>query len=919
MKKWFPLDRILKTQPHLVTGQPPAAADTALPPIRTMCFDAIVVLLLVVIFTWPVLPLLGSAVPGWGDDAYMFLWDLWWFEKALSSDRNPYQCSLIHHPLGANLAFHTLSPANCLLAMPLVRLTGIKVAYGAVFLLSFWLSGLAAYLLVLATTGTGRPAALFAAMVFAFSPYRTAHGLGHLNLLSTQWLPLYCLFMLATFRQPRLKTTLAAAGMLILTAYSCLNYAVLLALWTMVPLSLQARTPRRAGRIAIHLMLCATVSAWTAAPLLEQAWREIDLHGAYLRAYPADSSRWSADLAGFLTPSILNPLCNPRPMASTGAEPDYPPNWTSCLTNGVRLGPLHYTPTGHPHEWTVYIGLIPLLLMLAGIGTSHRHRWVWVTTAAVFLFLSLGPRLWFMGRQFSLSLPYSLLRKLPIAGEVRMPGRFFSIALVAVSVLSAQGLNRLTRRLSRSRRLAVFITAGCLLMLEYLVVPYPHDNLPTPPYLAAISGTPGAVLDLPLGWRSGTRVDPYERTVYQYYQTIHGRPTIGGHVSRFPPTTWTYFQSIPILRYLSATAVGEANGEPPSLADLDRLGIGWICVHRFTRFHGVQMRVINDSIHTRLCTFFEDQDCYERVYQDRDVTVFRRLPHGTPESTAVSPDDPSSTVMFCDGWSRPYPGLRASTSLLSRICLPPATGLVVLRMSPFHWDGGIPDSVPIAMEIDGAPIGQTILRDLHQTITLVIPQGMDTQAQDGLSLTIRNLERRGGEIGDTGRRSNVQLTIRSWRDESGRHEGFPGYVCQALVDGALLPEEPVEGWLLLALANDGSIRGLLNAAPQSPAPELTDLFNSLPVGAVTLCAYSGSSGIRSRDMDPVLAGIGMDLRDLNEQWSHMTCIGVKGTASGTAASRTGRAGEVVVSLVQPVAARNRSTYFVEMLTTMPPP
>jgi hypothetical protein len=46
-----------------------------------------------------------------------------------------------------------------------------------------------------------RLAAFVAGAVFTFSSYRFVHVLGHLDLLSTQWLPFVVLFLLETRRE----------------------------------------------------------------------------------------------------------------------------------------------------------------------------------------------------------------------------------------------------------------------------------------------------------------------------------------------------------------------------------------------------------------------------------------------------------------------------------------------------------------------------------------------------------------------------------------------------------------------------------------------------------------------------------------------------------------------------------------------
>ena len=80
--------------------------------------------------------------------------------------------------------------ASKALALPWLLAGGEVVAFNAVVLLSFVLSGFTMYLLALRLTGN-RWAALLSGVIYAFAPYRIhALAAGWIPLLPTQWLPL---------------------------------------------------------------------------------------------------------------------------------------------------------------------------------------------------------------------------------------------------------------------------------------------------------------------------------------------------------------------------------------------------------------------------------------------------------------------------------------------------------------------------------------------------------------------------------------------------------------------------------------------------------------------------------------------------------------------------------------------------------
>ena len=94
----------------------------------------------------------------------------------------------IFFPEPLTLAYSEHLFAQAVQSLPVYAVTGsAMVGYNLVFLSTFALSGLGAYLLVRELTGNAR-AAFIGGLVYAFTPDRMAQ-LGHLQVLSSQWLP----------------------------------------------------------------------------------------------------------------------------------------------------------------------------------------------------------------------------------------------------------------------------------------------------------------------------------------------------------------------------------------------------------------------------------------------------------------------------------------------------------------------------------------------------------------------------------------------------------------------------------------------------------------------------------------------------------------------------------------------------------
>ena len=197
--------------------------------------------LLTAIATYPLILRPRSAIPG-ADDAYQFYWNLWWVKRALVDLHvNPYVTADLYFPYGAHLYFHTLNLLQDVIALPAALLLGLPAAYNFVVFLSFTLSGYAMYRLSLYVlehevdpagavvhAGSARLAAFVAGAAFTFSSYRSVHLLGHLDLLSTQWLPLFVFFALKTRHEPGWRNPLCSALFLAGTTLTSAYYAAFL-------------------------------------------------------------------------------------------------------------------------------------------------------------------------------------------------------------------------------------------------------------------------------------------------------------------------------------------------------------------------------------------------------------------------------------------------------------------------------------------------------------------------------------------------------------------------------------------------------------------------------------------------------------------------------------------------------------------
>lgn len=571
-------------------------------------------ILLTLALTYPVALTLFTRVPA-GGDAWHNIWNLWWVKQALV-DRHVdlYSTDMLYYPNGVSLYLHTLTPTAGLLSIPL-QLAGANLVsvYNLVMLLSFVLGGYGAFLLC-RYVGAGRWPAFVGGAVFAFSPYHFAHLYGHMNLASLQWIPFYILLLLkavdlpgrsytgATMSRedagkPPLQTiapnadpgrpllySVGAGVLLAVNAYTDLLYAVFLVMFTGLLLAWLLLVPLERRRLremglgwragGLRAVVAAGVFFLLVAPLLIPSLAEAQK--GYAQPASNETLVYSSDVIQAFTPSEFHPIWG-----------------TAVAERVVGIGP--YMQQKPPSERVVFLGYGVLALGLyAGLRlrASRKVRF-WIFAAIATWILSLGPTLQFFGRSRvpliggTIPLPYALLYKLPLLNVARTPSRLAVLTMLALGVLAALALTSLLarrdtesqphtgRKLTSWQYAVPAIGLPLLILFEFLATPFPTSppgwNVPI---YTEIATEPGrfALLELPLRPLGD----------YMAYQTVHGKPIIGGFLARQPP--YPLLEQTPALSYLLDTTPADgplqsqvANGK--GVAALRVLGVKYVIMH----------------------------------------------------------------------------------------------------------------------------------------------------------------------------------------------------------------------------------------------------------------------------------------------------------------------------------------------------
>ena len=497
-------------------------------------------LLLTLAMTYPLAFNWRSTLPAGAGDLWQNYWNFWWWKKCLLEGLNPYHSDYLFHPFGIDLVFHTHSVFNQIAAMPVNLLFGEAAAYNFSVFLALTLSGFGGWLFVRELTGDSQ-AGFLAGIVFAFFPQHIEQTLEHVNLFSTQFIPLTLFYVLRWTRAQRTIDAVAMGlcfGLNALCSWHLgLKLTLVLAPWALWMLWRSRPSPAAAVRgLAAAAAAAALLVLPAALPLLVEIGGGSDY-------YFKDPAPRGIDAAYLLTPAYAHPVF------------------------GSRVTPAYLQRAYQAAGFVCYLGFVPLGLALVAAVKKRRQAAAWIALFWATLLLSLGKNPFWDGQLVkSITLPFALLADVPIFEALRVANRFLILTSLALAVMAGLGWTAL-----RERRRRLFPLIAGAILFEYLWLPFPIRRVEPSPLLRRAGERPGAVLDIPFHQKN--------RSVHNMVaQTMHGRPIAGGYVSTYPPETLHALASEPALANLA--------GAPRPDIDSNRLrelGIRTVILHKRRR------------------------------------------------------------------------------------------------------------------------------------------------------------------------------------------------------------------------------------------------------------------------------------------------------------------------------------------------
>ncbi|MGH7158048.1 MAG: hypothetical protein ACREGD_03155 [Candidatus Saccharimonadales bacterium] len=442
-------------------------------------------------------------------DGFQNVWNIWWVNDSLGEQAsNPYFTTAIHWPHGTSLIPQTMNIYNGLVGIPLMNIFGlslpatVNVAVAFSFVMGgvtmFWFAQklLKKYWI-----------AILAGVLFTFSSYHFAHGLGHLQLVALQWIPLFLLAFWTLLEKMRYRYALLAAGALFLVLLCDYYYLF----WCVIVGAMWAgwKLYRRELQLTAHNIKVSALFALTSLVLIGPLLYKL------LHLNKVDPLLGSHDPAVF----GLDPLSLVLPGGMS--------HWRS-------LTDWHWLHIPYASETSMFFGFALLTVLVIAFyktvikrKTFKPPRWIsfWWIVLLVFGLLSLGPHPTAFGRILeSVPLPYWFLEKVfPTLQISGMPIRWILIVLIAAIIIVCYMLTRLDLTTRWGKILLILFVV--VSFVELYPAPLPLTTTSVPAYVHQLKQLPeGAVIDnaaLTGGWQLRN-------------QTIHEKPIAFGYVTRLP-------------------------------------------------------------------------------------------------------------------------------------------------------------------------------------------------------------------------------------------------------------------------------------------------------------------------------------------------------------------------------------------------
>jgi hypothetical protein len=495
------------------------------------------IVLVSVLYTDPLILNLSTQLPGFRQtDTYLSVWNIWHLKKSLFTNHDFLSLTSDYsfYPQKPSLALHNYMITSGLMSLPFQLIFSPIVSMNLIFFIQFILTGLGMYFLVFHFTQS-RFAGFWSGLTLAFCPYVIINSCYFLH-FSAIWFFPWLIYLLWKFLENgALKFSCLAALVYALSLLEDQTYFFFLTILVVFMIIYRAveknKTP---DKIYIKNSLAGTAIFLVIA--LPYLWKVSIAIKSAVTSFPV----WPDPVIDYFSLQITD-LFRPSPLLSVYKD-------------------LPYLSAPMMHVRNIFVGYVPLFFALVAllnlrnfVPEKRRIIIFWLLTGGFFFLVALGP-MPFGNNQFLNKFSFYNILCAGVLRQLRIPGRFSLVTLLAIYILAAFGLERIMKlnreKLFSNKILGLFLVG--LQIIEFMPMPYPLLYLKVPKvyYDLASRDKGSAILVLPLGWQSSYKTLGRYYKEIQFYQTIHEHPIFQGQIARIEERYFDFYLSQPGFMFL---------------------------------------------------------------------------------------------------------------------------------------------------------------------------------------------------------------------------------------------------------------------------------------------------------------------------------------------------------------------------------
>lgn len=473
--------------------------------------------ILTCILTFPVILDFNTESAGIGcHDKCHMMWRIWWADYSFENNLDFWHTNHIFYPDGTqisgNLALFTTG-----LGILLLKLTDITTTWNILWISGFIFGGYTTYLLA-NNFNRNFYSSIIAGIVFTFSTYHLVHSEFHIGISMIALIPLYVLLLFKNQTRHSLYYSIIGGILLFLVSITHLYYFIIILFFSFIffgvfILKKKNITNKEFVKNFSIIILIGITLTLMLSPSVFFSDDEFDIRKI------SEHQKYSVSLDNLFIPSSFH---------STQSTSDY--GLMRALYSVFDQEYQYQTV-----EQVVYLGYPVIFLSFLALKFRTKYVWFWGSIGGFFLLMSLGPELRFFNNLTGIMLPERIFYEMVPGWEaIRAPARFIIITNLALAILSSYAVFGFFKSKKFPKKLLhlTFFAIAIIILVDFSFTPYENELLEIPKIYSEIKAdkTEFTILELPLGGLGEKRL--MSQPIFQYYQTFHEKPIIGGYESR---------------------------------------------------------------------------------------------------------------------------------------------------------------------------------------------------------------------------------------------------------------------------------------------------------------------------------------------------------------------------------------------------